>query len=126
MTDETSLPVPYIEAFQRLQAHCPQGVDPTRHAQALVDAAAFLAERGRIAWRLGWTVDDLFAPPWLDHPGGLVWRIVGGRVNYITPENAMIARSSTSVSLVRRTRATTALQPDAAERAHVFMNFPGD
>lgn len=119
----SNFPPAYAEAFERLSRSRPPGVDGARHGQAVADAATFLRERGYQACRAGWTAEDLFDEPGPDHLGGLVWRLAGASVVYLTPHDATIERGPTSISVVRRTHASVSQSPAEAERAIVFSNF---
>jgi hypothetical protein len=114
----------YREALERLQRSPPGGVEHAAWVRALDDAALFLANKGHIAARLGWMVEDLFAAPICGRPGGLIWRIAGGEVTYVTSDDATIVRSPTSVSIVRRLSRPRRETPEVSrELATVFANF---
>lgn len=121
--DSFPFPPVYEEAFRRLASHRPHTVDGARHMQLIADAQAFLRERGYQAWRAGWAVADLFDEPGPESLGGLVWRLAGAPVVYLTPHDATIQRGPTSMSVVRRTRASVSQSPAEAERAVVFARF---
>jgi hypothetical protein len=59
--------------------------------QVINDAGLFLDEWGQRAEHLGWTPDDLFAPPAEgQYRGGLVWRLQGRRVAAVLIKGALV------------------------------------
>ncbi len=87
------VPLPYADAFTRLQAARPNGVDGARWLMAIRDAGIFLDRWRQIAFSLGWPAADLFE--WTANgAAGLVWEIRGGEVTELTDDLALIENTS--------------------------------
>ena len=54
-----SVPKRYLAAWGQFQCQCPEDVTEQDWRQAIDDAGRFLAQRGRLADRFGWTPGDL-------------------------------------------------------------------
>ncbi len=88
---EGHVPAVYAAAFARLQVARPLAVPDRQWQQTINDAGVFLDEWGQRAEHLGWTPDDLFAPPVeAHHRGGLVWRLEGRRVAAVLVKGALV------------------------------------
>ena len=88
---EGHVPAVYASAFARLQVTRPFGTSDWQWQQTINDAGLFLDRWGRRAEQLGWTPDDLFAPPVeAQHRGGLVWRLEGRRVAAVLVKGALV------------------------------------
>ncbi len=85
------IPAIYAAGFARLQVTRPLGTSDWQWQQTINDAGLFLDRWGRRAEQLGWTSDDLFAPPAeAQHRGGLVWRLEGRRVAAMLVKGALV------------------------------------
>jgi hypothetical protein len=72
------VPAVYLEALAQLQARKPLEVTEAQWKQAIEDAGRFLDEvLAAKAFELGWTARDLFDPPIMGVPPGLVWFLCG-------------------------------------------------
>jgi hypothetical protein len=88
---EGQVPAIYAAAFARLQVTWPLGMPDWEWQQVINDAGLFLDEWGQRAEHLGWTPDDLFAPPAEgQYRGGLVWRLQGRRVAAVLIKGALV------------------------------------
>jgi hypothetical protein len=88
---EGQVPAIYAAAFAQLQVARSPGTPDWKWQQVINDAGLFLDEWGRRAEHLGWTPDELFAPPTEgEHRGGLVWRLQGRRVAAVLIKGALV------------------------------------
>ena len=96
---EGQVPAIYAAAFARLQVTRPLATPDWKWQQVINDAGLFLDEWGQRAEHLGWTPDDLFAPPVEgQYRGGLVWRLQGRRVAAVLIKGALVYCSLRQVS----------------------------
>jgi hypothetical protein len=86
-----SVPKRYLAAWGQFQCQCPEDVTEQDWRQAIDDAGRFLAQRGRLADRFGWTPGDLFDVP-RDGAMGLVWWLKGRTVSALGPEHACVGQ----------------------------------
>ena len=81
-----SVPACYADAWARLNHQKPANVTESRWRLALGDGGRFLDAWGDEAAELGWTAGDLFEVLF-----GLVWRLVGERVEALGPDDAELS-----------------------------------
>jgi hypothetical protein len=81
-----SVPAVYRDAWARLNHQKPANVNESRWRIALDDGGRFLDAWGDEAAELGWTAGDLFESLF-----GLVWRLVGQRVELLGPGDAELS-----------------------------------
>jgi hypothetical protein len=116
-TDETSNPLSFTQALDRLERRCPDHIEAERWRQCLADAQRFLVTWGDKAVALGWTANELFGlhePPTKPHPAysrlsrydctGLLWLLRGRRVIALTNTTAAIECASGNVVTYRKLR----------------------
>jgi hypothetical protein len=85
------LPRAWAEAFARLELMPrPASIHEERWRQIIDDAGRFLDRWGRQAAGLGWSEHDVFGTDPVLEPAGLVRMIMGGTVEAITPDRAVI------------------------------------
>jgi hypothetical protein len=106
----------YRRTFAHLQLRPPDHVPESRWQMAILDARAFLHQRGDQAQALGWDSRDLFGlhtPPANPHPSyqrlsrydatGLIWLLQNRAVVALTADTATIRNPATgSVTVYRR------------------------
>jgi hypothetical protein len=84
-----TVPEVYLDAWATLQARKPGEVTEAQWKQAIEDAGRFLVgDRAKDAANSDWTVRDLFDPPIMGVPPGLVWFLRGRPVSSIGPQFA--------------------------------------
>ena len=93
------VPACYLYAWARFQCQRPFSVDPDAWQRAINDAGLFLDGWGAEAAASGWTAAALFDVPRDGRPGGIVWRLAGGRVEAVAAHQV---RLSDGRSLRRR------------------------
>jgi hypothetical protein len=86
-----SVPACYLDAWARLQCQRPSSVDPVAWRRAIDDAGLFLGAWGADAATMRWTPGELFDVPRDGQPGGLVWRLTGGRVSALGEDRARLS-----------------------------------
>lgn len=93
---DAGVPAAYAGAFAALQQSCPAGVSLPRWRQFTDDAGRFLDSWGVQAFRLNWSVQDLFglagvAPGGRYARTGLLWLLSGQPVRLLDASSATLA-----------------------------------
>jgi hypothetical protein len=99
---------PYDKIFASLVAYTPEASAQQAWADAIRDAAMFLAVWSTAAFRKGWSIDDIFGPP-TNSGAGLIWLLKGRRVQSV---GADFARMGNGALFCRNTRSEM-YHPDA-------------
>jgi hypothetical protein len=84
------VPAVYLDAWARFQCQRPFSVDPDPWQRAINDAGLFLDGWGAEAAAAGWTAGALFDVPRDGCPGGIVWRLAGGRVESVAADRVRL------------------------------------
>jgi hypothetical protein len=83
-----SVPTLYLDAWARLNCQKPTRVSEAEWRLALDDGGWFLDAWGTLAAELQWSADEVFDVPREGRPGGLVWQLMGERVDALGPDLA--------------------------------------
>jgi hypothetical protein len=74
------VPARYRHAWDALLSQCPPAVTPIVWQAAIFDAALLFGDFGKLIDEHHWLSNDLFAVPYDDVQGGLVWFIKGSPI----------------------------------------------
>jgi hypothetical protein len=84
------VPAVYLDAWASLQCTRPLSIDLDAWRRAINDAGLFLDAWGADAAAMAWSANELFDVPRAGRPGGLLWRLSGGRVQTLGKESARL------------------------------------
>jgi hypothetical protein len=101
-----SAPGCYLDAWARLQCQRPLSIDEDDWRRAIDDAGLFLDVWGADAAAMQWSGGELFDMPRQGLPGGLVWQLMGERVDALGEHRARLADGRTIIRSRRPGRAT--------------------
>jgi hypothetical protein len=85
------VPAIYLDTWARLNHQKPMRVSEAEWRQMQDDGGRFLDRWGSKAEQWGWTAGDLFEVPREGQRGGLIWFLVGERVDAFGPEHCRAA-----------------------------------
>jgi hypothetical protein len=84
------VPACYLSAWASLQSRGPSQSIWTRGDGRSMTAGLFLDASGADAAAMAWSANELFDVPRAGRPGGLLWRLSGGRVQTLGKESARL------------------------------------
>ena len=82
------VPPCYLDAWARLQVQRPVSIESTVRQLAIDDAGRFLDAWGADAAAMHWSTGELFDVPREGGAGGLVWQLMGDRVEALGEDHA--------------------------------------